>query len=702
VISAPTPRWQALLADFRRRRVFRAMTVYGIVGFVVLQAVDLLVPVLLLPDWTYRLIGLLLLAGFPVTVALAWIFEVTPEGVRRTESAGAQELASIVAEPRRQRWPAGIVAAGATVLLIVGGWFALSARGADDGVTSGVPESSAASLAVLPFTNMSRTDDTEPFVDGVHDDLLMQLSRIRSLRVISRTSVQHYRNTTHNIREIAAELGVNHVLEGGVQRSGDQVRINVQLIDARTDEHVWAESYNRTLTVANVFAIQSEIADAIARAMHAQLSPEQRQKIAQRPTESLEAYDRYQRGMAFFRRTLVTTDVRQAVREFEAAVRIDPEFADAWARLSIALSTLSWDMGMTYEAPAAEAAVRRSEALAPDGLMTRVARGYYHYYVRREYDAALEAFRQAEALSPGDPEILIPAGWVLRRQGRWDEALDKFRAAFARDPRNWDNVYASLSESLTVLRRYAEAERYLELSISIAPDLAPTYNTLALLRIMESGDTAAAAAMVERGAHRAEMANILLSIPIVSRVLARRFGPRIRATTSAVVTDSSGMNAEWMGPELTPAAFFLQKARMLRVQGDTGTARAHFDSARVAIEPLERRVPAAVIWSQQGSLQSVLGVVYAALGRKVEGIRYGRSGLEAVLRVGDALTEPMRRADLAEIYVMVGEHELALDQLELLLKLPSWVTAASLRVDPLWATLHSHPRFQRLTAEVRP
>jgi hypothetical protein len=162
------------------------------------------------------------------------------------------------------------------------------------------------------------------------------------------------------------------------------------------------------------------------------------------------------------------------------------------------------------------------------------------------------------------------------------------------------------------------------------------------------------------------------------------------------------MNAEWMGPELTPAAFFLQKARMLRVQGDTGTARAHFDSARVAIEPLERRVPAAVIWSQQGSLQSVLGVVYAALGRKVEGIRYGRSGLEAVLRVGDALTEPMRRADLAEIYVMVGEHELALDQLELLLKLPSWVTAASLRVDPLWATLHSHPRFQRLTAEVRP
>jgi TolB-like protein len=683
--------FQAFLAELKRRRVFRVMTVYGIVGFITLQAADLLVPALLLPDWTYRLLGLVLLAGFGIAIALAWAFDITYDGVRRTEPAGGGELAGIVAAPRWRRWPAGLLALAATALLVGGvAEFALKAARQDD--IEAVP-----SLAVLPFANLARSAPAEPFVEGVHDDLLTQLSKIGTLRVISRTSVQGYRETTKNLREIAAELGVSHVLEGGVQRAGDQVRINVQLIDARTDEHVWAETYNRTLTVANVFAIQSEIATAIARVMRARLSPEVQRSIAERPTESLEAYDHYQRGMAYFRRTLVAGDVLQAAREFESAVAIDPAFSDAWARLAIARLTLSWEFGHTDEVPAAEAAVGRAEALAPDRLMTHVARGYHHYYGRRAYDAALTAFARAEAVSPGDPEALLPAGWTLRRMGRFEEALAKFHAAHDRDPRNWDNVLASLAQTLLILGRFEEARRHMEMAITIAPDLAAGHSNLALLHIMAAGDSAAAADAVERGARDDDLARVLFDFPVVSRVLARRFGTRISATTSAVTNRSPDlMSTSWLGQDLTLPAYFLQKGQLLRAAGNNAAARAHFDSARIVIEPLVRRTGAAVIWSAQGSLHSGLGIAYAALGRRAEAIDYGRRGLDSVLRVGDAWTAPMRRAELAEIYLVVGEQELALDELERLLAEPGLLSAAALRVDPIWAPLRPHPRFQRL------
>jgi TolB-like protein/Tfp pilus assembly protein PilF len=684
----PPPRWQALLAELKRRRVFRVMSVYGIAGFAVLQGADLLVPVLLLPDWAYRLVGLLLIAGFLIAIALAWVFEFTPDGMRRTAPAAAMEIAGMVAAPRRQRWPAGLLALGGTLLLTMGAWFALqgSAPAAD----------SRAALAVLPFANLAHSAQTEPFVDGVHDDLLTQLSRVGALRVISRTSVQSYRNSARNVREIAAELGVTYVLTGGVQRSGEQLRMNVQLIDARTDEHIWAETYNRTLTVANVFAIQSEIAESIARALQTRLSPEEQRRIAELPTESLEAYDHYQRGTAFFRRALVTPDVWQAVREFEAAVRIDPQFSDAWARLAIARAALSWDLRVPLDAGTVENAVQRADALAPDRLSTHLARGYFHYYMRRDYDAALSALRSAEALAPGDPEVLLPMGWVLRRQGRWDEALERFRAAFDRDPRNWDNAYASIGLTLTALHRFDEATRFAELAISVAPDLPPAYTMLALIHLLQDGDTAAAATAIDRGGERTHVSDVLLGHSLVARTMAYRYGDRIRTTTSAIATDTMGLRTQWLGHALTPAAYFLNKAHVLRVLGEAGPAHAHFDSARVVLEARLGTAPARLLWGQQGTEQSSLGLAYAGLGRREDAIRLGREALEVVLSPGDAFVEPMIRTSLAEIYVMVGEHELAVEQLERLVQTNEWVSVRSLPLDPIWQPLHTHPRFIRM------
>jgi tetratricopeptide (TPR) repeat protein len=219
---------------------------------------------------------------------------------------------------------------------------------------------------------------------------------------------------------------------------------------------------------------------------------------------------------------------------------------------------------------------------------------------------------------------------------------------------------------------------------------------LALIRLMQHGDTAAAATAIDRGGQRMHVADVLLGHPLVARTMAYRYGDRIRATTSAMATDTLGLRTHWLGHALTPAAYFLNKAQVLRVLGDAGSAHAHFDSARVVLEARLGTTPARVLWGQQGTEQSSLGVAYAGLGRREDAIRLGREALDVVLSPGDALVEPQIRTSLAEIYVMVGEHDLALEQLERLVQANGWISVRSLPLDPAWRPLHTHPRFIRL------
>jgi len=290
---ADTPGYQRFFADLKRRRVFRVMAVYGIVGFVLLQLVDLAVPALLLPEWTYRLVALLLLLGFPVAIVLAWALEMTPEGVRRTTAAAPGELTELISAPASKRWPAGVLALVGMTALLAGAWYVgrQSAPTATGSQAADGPAS--ASIAVLPFEMRAREGDEDAvmFSEGMHDDVLTQLSKIESLKVISRTTMVRYADSELSIPQIADELGVATVLEGGIQRSGERVRVNVQLIKAATDEHLWAETYDEELTAANIFSIQSDLARKIAAALRATLTPETEARIVARPTESLEAFD---------------------------------------------------------------------------------------------------------------------------------------------------------------------------------------------------------------------------------------------------------------------------------------------------------------------------------------------------------------------------------------------------------------------------
>jgi TolB-like protein len=283
-----TPGYQRLLAELKRRKVFKVAAVYGAVCFGVLQAADIMVPAMDLPDCVVRGIALVCILGFPIALVMAWAFETGPDGVRRTSDPEPGEITQIVSAPRARRWPSGILALAGTAALIVGGWMALSSRSgasgsADGPVAASEPSGASAtavddrtSIAVLPFRNTSGDPDTQSFTDGVHDDLLTQLSKIRSLKVISRTSVEEYRETTKSIPEIGKELGVDNIMEGGVQSAGGAFRINAQLIDAASEGPVWAEQYEGDLSVANIFQVQSEIADAITEALRAQLTESER------------------------------------------------------------------------------------------------------------------------------------------------------------------------------------------------------------------------------------------------------------------------------------------------------------------------------------------------------------------------------------------------------------------------------------------
>jgi TolB-like protein len=294
------PGYQRFFAELKRRRVFRIAAVYGGSAFVVLQVADVVAEGLNLSPGVLQAVTLLILAGFPIALALAWAFQVTPEGVRRTDPATPADLDAIVAQPRGQRWPAGVLGLLGGIAIATAGWWALGPRPAaeDDSARESAAEVAdpadvyLASLAVLPFANRSDNPENEYFTDGVHDDILTELSRLEGLKLISRTSVMRYRDTETSIMEIGQELGVATVLEGSVQRSGERVRITVQLIDADTDAHLWAETYDQELTAANVFAIQSDVARQIASALEATLVAGEPAEGRPPPTESLEAYDR--------------------------------------------------------------------------------------------------------------------------------------------------------------------------------------------------------------------------------------------------------------------------------------------------------------------------------------------------------------------------------------------------------------------------
>jgi len=512
----------SLIAELKRRNVFRVGVAYAIVGWLLVEVAHTAFPTLQLPDWTTTLVTVLVIMGFPLALIVAWAFELTPEGIKREAEVDRTESTT---HKTGRKLDFAII--GLLVTAVV--YFAVDKFVLEQPEFTSESVAREKSIAVLPFANRSANEADAFFVDGMHDDILTHVSKIRSLKVISRTSVMDYRDTTKNMKTIGRELGVATILEGGVQRSGSQVRINVQLIDAETDEHLWAEIYDRKLTAENLFSIQTEIATAIADALRASLSPEEKDRLATVPTENLAAYEAYLLGRQRLARETVAAAV-EAVNYFQQAIELDPVFALAYVGLAdsygmqLYLGTLAPEEGLArmqaaadkalalddqlgeaynslagikQEYEGAEAMYRRALELNPN-----YARAYYDYgdllnnFMGRPGEA-LALLRKAAELDPLSAGIINSVGEALESLGRFDESLARFERAIEVEA-GYAEAYISIGRHYwSVLGQLDEAVRWLRKSVSVDPG-RPNEATLLGWIFLELGDLDRAEYWIER------------------------------------------------------------------------------------------------------------------------------------------------------------------------------------------------------------
>src|SRR5437016_2073025 len=422
-------------AELKRRNVYKVAVAYAVVGWLVIQVSSTVLPTFHAPEWVVQTLVVLVAIGFPIALVIAWAFELTPEGLKRTENV---DLAATARQPRRHAWIL-IVLVGAALSI---GVFFLGRYTGRNGADVTRPEAAKAtsipekSIAVLPFENLSSDKENAYFADGIQDEILTRLSKIAALKVISRTSTQKYKSAPDNLREVGKQLGVANLLEGSVQKIGNAAHINVQLIRVATDEHLWAESYNRKLD--DIFAVEGEVATAIADQLNAKLTGSEKGSLALKPTSNPQAYDAYLRGLAFQGRIDgVDSNIAKSIEAFEEATRLDPQFALAWAQLvrQDALAYQNFDRS-PQRREAARQAVENAVRLAPNLAETQLAEGFYQYSFERNYDAAKSRYEAARQRFPNNAFATAGLGGVARIQGQWGQSHQFYQEAIELDPQN--------------------------------------------------------------------------------------------------------------------------------------------------------------------------------------------------------------------------------------------------------------------------
>ncbi len=538
------------------------------------------------------------------------------------------------------------------------------------------------SVAALPFANLSGDPEDAYFTDGIHDEILARLAKIAGLRVISRTSVLEYRDSPKNLRQVAEELGVGHVLEGTVRKVGSRIRVTAQLIDAERDEHIWVEQYDRELTAENLFEIQGDVAQKIAAALRTELSPEETERIAAHPTDDLEAYEYYLRGNESWNRSYGRPDVERAIQMWERAVALDPGFAIAYAVLSQAHSGM-WFFHYDrtrQRLQRAKQAVDRALELEPGLPEGFTALGMYYYWGFLDYARALEAFAAAEEAQPNDPDISLGIGYVQRRQGDMEAALVRFRRAQELDPRSALRA-SDLADTYGFLRRFDAARPYWDKAIALAPEAGVPYVWKARDYVVASGQTEQAREVlnlaVERGALTPQDAFWEVWLDAVEG--------EYEAALERLPAAPDAFEDQW---RYVPRVQW--QAVLHGLLGDRERARVNWDSSRVHLEERVAEHP------EDPRFHSALGIAYAGLGRKEEAIREGKLGVALMPPSREALRGVVRVEDLARIYATVGELDAAVEEIETLLDRPGLMTQHTLRLEPWWRPLHGRPRFEAL------
>jgi len=541
------------------------------------------------------------------------------------------------------------------------------------------------SIAVLPLDNLSEEKANAFFADGIQEELLSSLAKIKDLKVISRTSVMQYKSgITRNLKEIAQQLGVSNVVEGSVRRSGNHVRVSVQLIDALTDRHIWAQNYDRTL--ADSLALQGELATEIAAGVGATLSPQEKARVEATPTKNTAAYDAYLRGRALA--AGLTTDfsnVESAARSFQESVTLDPNFALAWAYLSSALSSAYWngiDSTPTRLAAAKDAA-DRAVALDPNLPETHLALGYYRYYGLRDFRGAFAEFQLAEKSLPNDVGVLRAIGLIQRRFGHWDETIAVIRHVIALDPRNTEAA-GILALSYMAKRQFPDALAVLDHILAFDPSNRQAIEIKAFclwaMRDFEAAD-------------------LLLTRPDISLHL-RGHQAITKGHYAAAADFFSKALKDAHGGEKREILVDLGLAQQRA--GNVADAKATFQEAMREVTQELGTVPADS--GPAAELHSYLGVVYAALGDAASAVKEGKKGMAMQPSSEDLFEGPAREEQMAQIYALLGNADEAIPIIKRLVHIASFnsISVGLMHIDPVWDPIRSDPRFQELVAEKKP
>ncbi|PYL72772.1 MAG: hypothetical protein DMF26_15840 [Verrucomicrobia bacterium] len=560
--------------------------------------------------------------------------------------------------------------------------------------SAAIPEKS---VAVLPFENLSSDKENAYFADGIEDEILTRLSKIADLKVISRTSTQHYKSAPENLPEIAKLLGVAHILEGSVQKSGDAVRVNVQLIKAANDSHLWADTFDRKLT--DIFSVESEVAKAIADQLRAKLTGQEEQVIAAKPTGNPEAYDAYLRGLAYtLKAGILPGNLRGAQKYLREAVRLDPKFALGWALLSYVeargylTATLQPTVALREEARrAAETAL----TLQPNLGEAVWAKGFYHYACLKDYDTAVRYFEQARRFLPNSSRIPESLAYVARRRGQWDQSESYFNEAERLDPRNVD-LLAQHAVSYQCLRRFPEALRKLDQVLNITPDDVDILAEKAAIAQAE-GDLPRASALLAPLRPAADL-NQALETQVYQAILERRPAqiiPRLKEILAKPDPALGYFNGE--------LRFYLGWAQ--EVAGDHAAAQESWRQARSELEPFLKEQPENFI------LIGDLALTYVGLGDKASALALSERAIATTMPIEkDAVAGSRPLEILARVAAQMGDADRAIAVLQKILSTSSIgalaenisLTPALLRLDPMFDPLRNDPRFQKLAADVAP
>ena len=661
--------------ELKRRKVFRVAASYAVVAFIIMQLVEILFPMFNFPQWTQQFTVIIVLLGFPIAVILSWVFDKTSQGLIKTVAPETEEIdgknVKVNGRPFYLQKRNIILSLGVIGGILIGTY-------SGDTFKTSVDRKS---IAVLPFDNYSTAEEDQYFSDGMTEVIIANLAKVKGLKVISRTSVMEYKNTTKKLKVIAKELGVAHILEGSIQRANGRVRVVGQLIDANTDEHIWAETYDKK--ESDIFELQSDVAIEIANALKTELTDEVKARISDKLTESTIAYEYYLKGNMYENEGHNALYLRAAIAEYERAVTIDPEFAEAFAQLGKMHAHMSW-----YRVDISDSriimsknAIDKAMKLKPNNAVVRMALGTYFYHGFRDYGKALAEYTKARDLAPSNSFSHFYIAMIYRRLGDFERSLQANQKAVEMDPLS-KVMIQNLAQTFNAVRRYDEAWPSIDRILSINPT-AETILWVKSQILTSQGKLKMAREIINDDKSLSTIVNqvkidyYLNDYESLSNVLKNRSINSISNVWTYYPLDYYYGIIE------------LNKKNKLKAKNYFNASISHLKS-QIKVYPNDPR------------FYSALGFSYARIGNKDEAINSALKALELLPISRDALFGPVYEKYLTIIYSLLGDNDKALDKIDFLINIPGGFHYGELLNDPDFDSIRDEPRFKSALNKLKP